>query len=54
MGPPQPARVGAINIEACARPIAVDHRIRLPYYFRIAGSLLRQVKTLIIPRSSPG
>jgi len=42
MGPPQPARVGAINIEACARPIAVDHRIRLPYYFRIAGSLLRQ------------
>ncbi|KAK3164318.1 hypothetical protein QOZ80_1AG0015920 [Eleusine coracana subsp. coracana] len=41
MGPPQPAR-GTINIEACARPIVVDHRIRLPYYFRIAGSLLRQ------------
>ncbi|CAO2203435.1 unnamed protein product [Urochloa humidicola] len=42
MGPPQPARGGAINIEACARPIAVDNRISLPYYFRIAGSLLRQ------------
>ncbi|ONM31987.1 AMSH-like ubiquitin thioesterase 3 [Zea mays] len=42
MGRPQPARAGAINIEACARPIAVDHRISLPYYFRIAGSLLRQ------------
>ncbi|CAD6231468.1 unnamed protein product [Miscanthus lutarioriparius] len=42
MGPPQPARAGAINIEACARPIAVDHRISLPYYFRIASSLLRQ------------
>ncbi|XP_062198198.1 AMSH-like ubiquitin thioesterase 3 isoform X2 [Phragmites australis] len=41
MGPPQPAR-GGINIEACARPIAVDHCISLPYYFRIAGSLLRQ------------
>ncbi|XP_024315141.1 AMSH-like ubiquitin thioesterase 3 isoform X2 [Brachypodium distachyon] len=43
MGPPRPAR-GVISIEACARPIAVDHRIRLPYYFRIAGSLLRQAK----------
>ncbi|CAO2173770.1 unnamed protein product [Urochloa humidicola] len=42
MGPPQPARGSAINIEACARPIAVDNRISLPYYFRIAGSLLRQ------------
>lgn len=42
MRPPQPARGGAIDIEACARPIAVDHRISLPYYFRIAGSLLRQ------------
>jgi hypothetical protein len=42
MGPPQPARGGPINIEACARPIAVDNRISLPYYFRIAGSLLRQ------------
>ncbi|KAF8661697.1 hypothetical protein HU200_056645 [Digitaria exilis] len=42
MGPPQPARGGIISIEACARPIAVDHRISLPYYFRIAGSLLRQ------------
>ncbi|TVU21019.1 hypothetical protein EJB05_30629 [Eragrostis curvula] len=41
MGPPQPAR-GSIDIEAYARPIAVDNRIRLPYYFRIAGSLLRQ------------
>ena len=51
MGPPQPARAGAINIESCARPIAVDHRISLPYYFRIASSLLRQVETLTIPRS---
>ncbi|ONM31985.1 AMSH-like ubiquitin thioesterase 3 [Zea mays] len=51
MGRPQPARAGAINIEACARPIAVDHRISLPYYFRIAGSLLRQVETLTSPRS---
>ncbi|WVZ71250.1 hypothetical protein U9M48_019862 [Paspalum notatum var. saurae] len=42
MGPPQPARGGAIIIENCTRPIAVDHRISLPYYFRIAGSLLRQ------------
>ncbi|KAL6621297.1 hypothetical protein ACP70R_033729 [Stipagrostis hirtigluma subsp. patula] len=41
MGPAQPAG-GRINIEACARPIAVDNRIRLPYYFRIASSLLRQ------------
>ncbi|KAF0929111.1 hypothetical protein E2562_015218 [Oryza meyeriana var. granulata] len=44
MGPPQPARGGGIDIEACARPIAVDHRIKLPYYFRIAGNLLRQAK----------
>ncbi|KAM3330558.1 hypothetical protein ACQJBY_027026 [Aegilops geniculata] len=43
MGPPQPAK-GIISIEACARPIAVDHRISLPYYFRIAGTLLRQAK----------
>lgn len=44
MGPPQQARGGGIDIEACARPIAVDHRIKLPYYFRIAGNLLRQVR----------
>jgi STAM-binding protein len=43
MEPPKTAR-GTISIESCARPIVVDHRIRLPYYFRIAGSLLRQVK----------
>jgi hypothetical protein len=43
MGPPQPGK-SIISIEACARPIAVDHRISLPYYFRIAGTLLRQVK----------
>ncbi|KAL5221959.1 hypothetical protein ABZP36_026672 [Zizania latifolia] len=43
MRPPQSAR-GGIDIEACARPIAVDHRIKLPYYFRIAGNLLRQAK----------
>ncbi|KAL6850094.1 hypothetical protein ACP4OV_020721 [Aristida adscensionis] len=41
MGPPQPAPRG-INIEACARPIAVDHRLALRHYFRTAGSLLRQ------------
>uniref|UniRef100_A0ACD5W112 Uncharacterized protein n=1 Tax=Avena sativa TaxID=4498 RepID=A0ACD5W112_AVESA len=43
MGPPQPAK-GIISIESSARPIAVDHRISLPYYFRIAGTLLRQAK----------
>ncbi|KAG8045384.1 hypothetical protein GUJ93_ZPchr0008g12995 [Zizania palustris] len=43
MRPPQSAR-GGIDIEGCARPIAVDHRIKLPYYFRIAGNLLRQAK----------
>jgi hypothetical protein len=26
-----------------ARPIAVDHRISIHYYFRIADNLLRQV-----------
>ncbi|KAI4998196.1 hypothetical protein ZWY2020_053538 [Hordeum vulgare] len=31
-----------INIEGMARPVAVDHRISLPYYFRIADNLLRQ------------
>ncbi|XP_006644145.1 AMSH-like ubiquitin thioesterase 3 [Oryza brachyantha] len=44
MGPPQRDRGGGIDIEACARPIAVDHRIKLPYYFRIADNLLRQAK----------
>ncbi|TVU21162.1 hypothetical protein EJB05_30786 [Eragrostis curvula] len=41
MEPPQPA-MGSINIEEYASPIAVDNRIPLPYYFRIAGSLLQQ------------
>ncbi|KAL5223212.1 hypothetical protein ABZP36_027925 [Zizania latifolia] len=31
-----------INIEAKARPVAVDHRISIAYYFRIADNLLRQ------------
>lgn len=30
------------SIEGLARPVAVDHRISLPYYFRIADNLLRQ------------
>jgi STAM-binding protein len=32
------------SIEGLARPVAVDHRISVPYYFRIADNLLRQVK----------
>ncbi|TVU21179.1 hypothetical protein EJB05_30803, partial [Eragrostis curvula] len=43
MEPPQPA-MGSINIKEYASPIAVDNRIPLPYYFRIAGSLLQQVE----------
>ncbi|KAL6627904.1 hypothetical protein ACP70R_031630 [Stipagrostis hirtigluma subsp. patula] len=40
-GPPrQPRR--DVSIEAMARPVAVDHRIGIPYYFRIADNLLRQ------------
>lgn len=31
-----------ISIEGMTRPVAVDHRISLPYYFRIADNLLRQ------------
>uniref|UniRef100_A0A0D9V1A8 MPN domain-containing protein n=1 Tax=Leersia perrieri TaxID=77586 RepID=A0A0D9V1A8_9ORYZ len=34
--------MGGINVEAMARPVAVDHRISLAYYFRIADNLLRQ------------
>ncbi|CAM0902353.1 unnamed protein product [Alopecurus aequalis] len=30
------------SIEGMTRPVAVDHRISLPYYFRIADNLLRQ------------
>ncbi|EMS47705.1 AMSH-like ubiquitin thiolesterase 3 [Triticum urartu] len=38
-----PWRAGRyINIEGMARPVAVDHRISLPYYLRIADNLLRQ------------
>ncbi|XP_020113785.1 AMSH-like ubiquitin thioesterase 3 [Ananas comosus] len=32
----------AININACARPVEVDHRISLHYYYRIADNLLKQ------------
>jgi hypothetical protein len=49
MGTPQPARGDAINIEACAAPIAVDNRISLPYYFRIASNLLQQVQPYLSP-----
>jgi STAM-binding protein len=41
MASPQQSR-RETNIEGMARPVAVDHRIRLPYYFRIADNLLRQ------------
>ncbi|KAF0900784.1 hypothetical protein E2562_035245 [Oryza meyeriana var. granulata] len=34
--------MGDINIESMARPVAVDHRISIAYYFRIADNLLRQ------------
>ncbi|XP_052168748.1 AMSH-like ubiquitin thioesterase 3 [Oryza glaberrima] len=34
--------MGEINIEAMARPVSVDHRISIAYYFRIADNLLRQ------------
>lgn len=40
-GPPHRARRGA-SIECLARPVAVDHRISIHYYFRIADNLLRQ------------
>ena len=43
MARPRQAR-REISIEGMARPVAVDHRISLPYYFRIADNLLRQVK----------
>ncbi|KAF8662969.1 hypothetical protein HU200_055555 [Digitaria exilis] len=45
MGPSQQCR-GAFDIEALAPAIAVDHNIRLPNYFRIADSLLTQVRRL--------
>lgn len=32
-----------VCIESLARPVAVDHRINIHYYFRIADNLLRQV-----------
>ncbi|WVZ85456.1 hypothetical protein U9M48_032382 [Paspalum notatum var. saurae] len=31
-----------VSIESMARPVAVDHRISIHYYFRIADNLLRQ------------
>jgi len=40
--PPRRAR-GDVSIESLARPVAVDHRITIHYYFRIADNLLRQV-----------
>ncbi|TKW14634.1 hypothetical protein SEVIR_5G179300v4 [Setaria viridis] len=40
-GPPRRAR-GDVSIESLARPVAVDHRISIQYYFRIADNLLRQ------------
>ncbi|XP_062199403.1 AMSH-like ubiquitin thioesterase 3 [Phragmites australis] len=40
-GPPRPARRD-VSIEALARPVDVDHRISIPYYFRIADNLLIQ------------
>ncbi|KAJ1283667.1 hypothetical protein BS78_03G146100 [Paspalum vaginatum] len=40
-GPPHRARRG-VSIESLARPVAVDHRISIHYYFRIADNLLRQ------------
>nr|CAB3481064.1 unnamed protein product [Digitaria exilis] len=33
---------GDVSIESLARPVAVDHRISIEYYFRIADNLLRQ------------
>jgi STAM-binding protein len=39
--PPRWAR-GDVSIESLARPVAVDHRITIQYYFRIADNLLRQ------------
>ncbi|KAJ4768100.1 associated molecule with the SH3 domain of STAM 1 [Rhynchospora pubera] len=33
-----------IDINACTRPVEVDQRISLPYYYRIADNLLRQAK----------
>ncbi|XP_073008874.1 AMSH-like ubiquitin thioesterase 3 [Typha latifolia] len=38
MGPP----MRAININSCARPVEVDNRISLHYYYRIADNLLKQ------------
>ncbi|WVZ70800.1 hypothetical protein U9M48_019437 [Paspalum notatum var. saurae] len=39
--PPHRARIG-VSIETLAHPVAVDHRISIHYYFRIADNLLRQ------------
>ncbi|XP_071684465.1 AMSH-like ubiquitin thioesterase 3 [Lolium perenne] len=41
MTSPRRARVYT-SIEELTRPVAVDHRISLPHYFRIADNLLRQ------------
>ncbi|TVU20738.1 hypothetical protein EJB05_30333 [Eragrostis curvula] len=40
-GQPPPARRG-LAIEDLARPVEVDHNISIPYYYRIADSLLIQ------------
>ncbi|KAJ1277704.1 hypothetical protein BS78_04G024000 [Paspalum vaginatum] len=40
--PPHRARRGGVSIETLARPVAVDHRISIHHYFRVADSLLRQ------------
>jgi hypothetical protein len=50
-GPPHRAR-GDVNIESLARPVAVDHRISIQYYFRIADNLLRQVPYDRLPSPS--
>jgi STAM-binding protein len=38
-----PAR-RVLTVEDLARPVNIDHRISIPYYFRIANNLLIQVK----------
>ncbi|CAL4976151.1 unnamed protein product [Urochloa decumbens] len=40
-GPPRRAR-GDVSIESLSRPVAVDHRISIQHYFRIADNLRRQ------------
>lgn len=36
--------VRAININSCAKKVQVDNRLPLRYYYRIADSLIKQVR----------